>query len=274
MNMIASSKLMDALKTVGLNLYQRRIWVALLAKGSSTAGELSEIANVPRSRVYDVLQSLAERGFIVMQSAKPLRYVALPPEEALEKAKKKIEEDTKEMVRRIDMLKSSEIMQELKEIHNKGLKLIAPEEITGALKGSASINQQLSTMFKKALKKINIVTTPEDLNLLYKSHFDVLKEASKKGVEIKIATSGSEGCSEAIKTLSTIAELRYINQKEVPIDGKIVLVDGKELILGLLDTKSVHSTQDLVVWSKSEHAASNIFEPLFKVLWSHSKPIS
>jgi hypothetical protein len=149
-----------------------------------------------------------------------------------------------------------------------------PEEITGALKGNASINQQLNAMFKKALKKINIVTTPEDLNSIYKSHFDVLKEAKEKGVEIKIATSRSEGCSEAIKALSTIAELRYINQKEIPVEGKIILVDGKELMLGLLDSKSIHSSQDLVIWSKSEHAASNIFEPLFKVLWSHSKPVS
>jgi sugar-specific transcriptional regulator TrmB len=272
--MIASSKLMDALKTIGLNLYERRLWVALLAKGASTAGELSEIANVPRSRTYDVLQSLAEKGFVMVQAAKPLRYVALPPEEALEKAKKKIEENMKEAVKRIEMLKSSEFMQELKDIHKKGLKLIFPEEITGALKGNTSINQQMNAMFKKALKKINIVTTPEDLNLIYKSHFDVLKEAKEKGVEIKIATSRSEGCSEAIKALSTIAELRNVNQKEVPIEGKIVLVDGKELMFGLLDTKAIHTSQDLVIWSKSEHAASGIFEPLFKVLWSHSKPIS
>jgi sugar-specific transcriptional regulator TrmB len=270
--MIASPKLMDALKTIGLNLYERRLWVALLAKGASTAGELSEIANVPRSRTYDVLQSLAEKGFVMVQAAKPLRYVAFPPEEALERAKKKIEEDMKEVIKKIETLKSSEFMQELKDIHKKGLKLISPEEITGALKGN-SINQQLNTMFRRALKKINIITTPEDLNLIYKSHFDVLREAKEKGVEIKIATSRSEGCSEAIKALSTIAELRSVNQKEVPIEGKIVLVDGKELMFGLLDTKSIHTTQDLVIWSKSEHAASSIFEPLFKVIWNHSKPI-
>jgi fructose-specific phosphotransferase system component IIB len=101
-----------------------------------------------------------------------------------------------------------------------------------------------------------------------------LKEAKAKGVEIRIATSGSVGCNEAVKALSTIAELRSINQKEVPIEGKVFLVDGKELILGLLDTKSVHATQDLVIWTKSEHAASNVFEPLFNILWEHSKAIS
>ena len=45
--MLASSEVMDALKTIGLNLYERKLWVALLAKGVATAGELSSVANVP-----------------------------------------------------------------------------------------------------------------------------------------------------------------------------------------------------------------------------------
>ena len=47
-----------------LNLYEVKIWTALLSRGVSTAGELSDIANVPRSRSYDVLESLEKKGFI------------------------------------------------------------------------------------------------------------------------------------------------------------------------------------------------------------------
>ena len=86
--MLASQKVFDSLKGIGLNLYERKLWVALLARGTSTAGELSSMANVPRSRSYDILQSLAEKGFVVVQTAKPLKYVAIAPEEALERAKK------------------------------------------------------------------------------------------------------------------------------------------------------------------------------------------
>ncbi|MEM7823019.1 MAG: helix-turn-helix domain-containing protein, partial [Candidatus Aenigmatarchaeota archaeon] len=56
--MVASNQVLDALKSIGLNLYERKLFVALLAKGVATAAELSEIANVPRSRSYDVLESL------------------------------------------------------------------------------------------------------------------------------------------------------------------------------------------------------------------------
>lgn len=88
--MLASQKVFDSLKGIGLNLYERKLWVALLARGTSTAGELSSMATVPRSRSYDILQSLAEKGFVVVQTAKPLKYVATSPEEALERAKRKL----------------------------------------------------------------------------------------------------------------------------------------------------------------------------------------
>ncbi|RME31783.1 TrmB family transcriptional regulator, partial [Candidatus Woesearchaeota archaeon] len=68
----------------GLNLYEVKIWTALLSRGVSTAGELSDIANVPRSRSYDVLESLEKKGFIVMKIGKPIKYIAVPPEEVVE----------------------------------------------------------------------------------------------------------------------------------------------------------------------------------------------
>lgn len=39
--MIVSQAVLDELKQIGLNLYERKLWVALLSRGTSTAGELS-----------------------------------------------------------------------------------------------------------------------------------------------------------------------------------------------------------------------------------------
>jgi sugar-specific transcriptional regulator TrmB len=270
--MIGSTKVMDALKGIGLNLYERKLWVALLARGTSTAGELSEIAGVPRSRSYDILQSLAEKGFVVVQTTRPIRYVAMAPHEALERAKSKIQENTKVTLQRMDELKSSPIMKELNEIHVQGLKLISPEELTGSLRGKTSVSQQLTSMFKEAGKKINIVTTPEGLNDLLSTHLDDLKKAKEKGVQIKIATSGIEKSSDAIKAFSGVAEIRNLDPKEAPIAGRFAVVDGKELVLSLTDSKA-HATQDLAFWSKSEHAATHVLEPLFKLVWNSSKPV-
>jgi sugar-specific transcriptional regulator TrmB len=269
--MLASTKVLDALKRIGLNLYERKLWVALLSRGTSTAGELSAIAKVPRSRAYDVLQSLAEKGFVVVQTAKPIKYVAIDPEEALERAKKRQEEDFRDSQKRIDRLKKSPVMKELNQIFNKGLELILPEEITGALKGKGIITQQVNSMFRGAKKKINIVTTPEGLNEIFETHFDILKKANEKGVEIKIATQAGNKNVEAIEVLGGIAEIRHMDKKEVPLTGRFAIVDSKELVFSLTD--KVHATQDLALWSKSEHAAGSVLEPMFKLVWKNSKPV-
>jgi len=51
--MIVKEEFLNKLRQLfGLNLYEVRIWTALLSRGVSTAGELSDIGNVPRSRAY------------------------------------------------------------------------------------------------------------------------------------------------------------------------------------------------------------------------------
>jgi len=271
--MIGSSELMDALKGIGLNLYERKLWAALLAKGTATAGELSGIANVPRSRTYDVLQTLADKGFVVVQTSKPLRYVAIQPAEALEKAKKRLREKYKELENKIDRLKSSALIKELNNLHEQGLELVLPEEMTGALKGKYSVLQQMDSMFRNASSSINIVTTPAGLNDLFENHISLLKKLNEKGVKIKIATRSDKSTSDAIKALSGIAEVKNISTDELPLSGRFYVVDGQQMMMGLSDPELVHSSQDMMFWTKSEHAAKNMIEPLFDLVWKKAKSV-
>src|SRR5512136_2728450 len=82
-----------------LNLYEVKIWAALLSRGVSTAGELSDISNVPRSRSYDVLESLEKKGFVVHKLGKPIKYIAVPPAEVVERVKKNMKEEAVEKVK-------------------------------------------------------------------------------------------------------------------------------------------------------------------------------
>src|SRR3989338_6839583 len=93
-----------------LNLYEVKVWTALLSRGVSTAGELSEIGDVPRSRTYDVLESLEKKGFIVTKLGKPLNYVAVEPGEVVERAKKLVNRDAKEQVKKLEGLKGGDVL--------------------------------------------------------------------------------------------------------------------------------------------------------------------
>src|SRR3990167_7609374 len=89
--MIVKEEFLNKLRQFfGLNLYEVKIWTALLSRGVSTAGELSDIGNVPRSRAYDVLESLEKKGFVVMKLGKPIKYLAVDPKEVVERVKKLI----------------------------------------------------------------------------------------------------------------------------------------------------------------------------------------
>jgi len=271
--MLGSPQLMDALKGIGLNLYERKLWVALLAKGVATAGELSSMTNVPRSRTYDVLESLAEKGFVMLQSSRPLKYVAIPPAEALERVKNKMRMDYEAKVERIERLKNSPLLDELENIHKQGLSLVSPEDISGSLKGKYSVLQQIDSMFKTASNSVNIVTTPAGLNELYENHYNLLKNLKQKGVEIKIAARIDESCSEALTALSGIAEIRRIVDDKIPIFGKFYVVDDHQAMISLSHPES-SDIQHMMFWTKSVHTSRDILNPVFKLIWEHSIPVN
>ena len=93
--MIVKEEFLSKLRTYfSLNLYEVKIWTALLSRGVATAGELSDIANVPRSRSYDVLESLEKKGFVIMKFGKPIKYLAVQPAEVVERVKKHMKEES------------------------------------------------------------------------------------------------------------------------------------------------------------------------------------
>src|SRR3990167_1226967 len=108
----------------GLNLYEARIWTALLSRGVSTAGELSDIGNVPRSRAYDVLESLEKKGFVVMKLGKPIKYLAVEPGEVIERVKKGIQKDADVSIARLKEINNSEVLKELNVLHTQGIEFI------------------------------------------------------------------------------------------------------------------------------------------------------
>jgi sugar-specific transcriptional regulator TrmB len=263
--MVASTEVLDALKSIGLNLYERKIFVALLAKGVATAAEVSEIANVPRSRSYDILESLAEKGFVMVQPSKPIKYVALAPKEALERTKQNLRRKHDEMVERIDKMKTSSIVQELEGIFKNGLNLVQPTEMTGTLKGRYIIDRQLRSAFKEAKDTIHIMTTEQGLNDLYSKHFRILKKANRAGVKLRIMAPFGE--DSLTKAFSQIAEIKKVAKPQ----GRMAIIDGQNLLMALTNDKDVHETQDIAFWASSEHAVKSMASPLFKHVWSKGK---
>jgi sugar-specific transcriptional regulator TrmB len=266
--MVVSQKVLDALKQIGLNLYERKLWVALLSKGTSTAGELSSLAKVPHSRTYDVLETLADKGFVIVQSTKPIKYVAVIPKEAFERAKKKLREDTKVKIDRMERVEKSSEMKELEKVYKKGFKTVEPAELTGSLKGKKALEEKLESSFKNAKRNISILTTRSGLLELHKNHTDNLKKAAERGVKIRIAVPFGKERIPELEELGKYAEVKNIPEKD--ISGRFFVFDDAHALMALTD-EEVHPEEYLSFWTQSEHVSNKVLGPMFKFLWKNIK---
>ena len=171
--MIVSDEFLSKLRrSFNLNLYEVKLWTALLSRGVSTAGELSDIADVPRSRTYDVLESLERKGFVIVKAEKPIKYMAISPSEVLDRVKKRLLEETETQSQRLNKLKKSDILSELALLYKQGVEPMHPTDFSGALKGRHNLYDHLAMLTKEAQSDIILSTTEEGIVRKIRSHRD------------------------------------------------------------------------------------------------------
>ncbi|QQG39471.1 MAG: TrmB family transcriptional regulator [Candidatus Aenigmatarchaeota archaeon] len=270
---VVNQRVMDLLSMVGLNSYERKLFVTLLSKGSSNAGQLAELSGVPRSRTYDVLESLADKGFVVVQNSKPIKYVAVPPREALERAKNKHKEDYETATDRIERAKKSDSLKELEELFKTGVETVSSSDLTGSLKGRHAMHQQLESMFKKASSHVYILTSEKGFEEIAANHGNLLKNASKRGVRVRIAAPITSAGAQTAQAIRSYAEVRNTKGRK-NLEGRFAIADGKEALVALTHDEKTHPTQDTHIWSQSENLAGQLLQPMFEAIWKDAEAVN
>ena len=267
--MIVKDEFLSRLRKIfDLNLYEVKVWTALLSRGTSTAGELSNISDVPRSRTYDILESLEKKGFIVMKIGKPIKFVALKPEEVVERVKKNLMVDAKEKTKRLETLKGDEVLEELTGLFTKGIKFVEPSDLSGSLKGRQNLYNHLDMMVRDAEKTITIVTTAEGLNRKLESLMPSLDKVKKRGVKVRIAAPIDKNNIEIARELKKVAEVRNLEN----IKARFTIIDSNQLMFMLLDDEKFHPNYDVGVWINTEFFAQAL-EQMFELAWNEMKPV-
>lgn len=246
--MVGNELLNSLRRTFDLNLYEVKIWVSLLTKGVATASELSDLSNVPRSRAYDVLESLEKKGFIIMKVGKPIQYMAVKPEEVIQKFKKVVKSSAEEKVKELDNFEKTDALADLKKLYDSNANSFAPSDMSGAFKGRQSIYNQLDSMIKGANDSVFIMTSEEGLLRKATALSSTLEQAKQRGVKIKISAPIKNREDPEIKRLGELVELK--DNKNV--NARFCIVDSKDVMLMLLDDKQVSPNYDVGVWIKSE----------------------
>ncbi len=251
-----------------LNLYEVKIWTALLSRGVSTAGELSDIANVPRSRSYDVLESLEKKGFVIMKLGKPIKYIAVSPTEVVERVKKNMKIEADEKITRLENLKTTDVLGELNSLHSQGIELVEPTDLSGSLRGRHNLYNHLELTLKNAEKNVTLMTTTQGLIRKAEGLKPALEKLKKKGVSVKIAAPITKECKNAVKELAGLAEIRNTTDTK----ARFCVIDDKEVIFMVLDDKDVHPTYDIGIWVNSPFFGGAL-NNLFNVAWKGMKRV-
>ncbi|MBI4144161.1 TrmB family transcriptional regulator [Candidatus Woesearchaeota archaeon] len=266
--MIVKEEFLNKLRRYfSLNLYEVKIWAALLSRGVATAGELSDIANVPRSRSYDVLESLEKKGFVIMKLGKPIKYLAVAPNEVLERVKKNLKEDSDEKLRRLEELKKTDVLGELNLLHTQGIELVEPSDLSGSLRGRHNLYSHLESTLKNATKSVTLMTTSQGFLRKVEGLKSVFEKLKKRGVNIRIAAPLTKEAKDSLREVSTLAEVRHTDAK-----GRFCIVDGKDVVFMILDDKEVHPTYDVGIWVNSPFYAQAM-EELFDHAWGKMRPV-
>ena len=270
--MIIKEEFLSRLRKIfDLNLYEVKVWTALLSRGVSTAGELSSISDVPRSRTYDILESLEKKGFIVMRLGKPIKFVALKPDEVVERVKRNLMVEAQNKTKRLEQLKSDDVLSELNSLYSNGVKFIEPSDLSGSLRGRQNMYNHLDMMVRSAEKGVTIVTTADGLNRKFEALMPALEKAKKRGVNIRVAAPIVSGNYKIAKDISKVADVRDLSGSRM--NGRFTIVDSTQLLFMLLDDKTVHPNYDVGVWLSSDFF-SQALEQMFNQTWGQMTPLS
>lgn len=268
--MIIKDEFLSRLRKIfDLNLYEAKVWIALLSRGVSTAGELSNIGDVPRSRTYDILESLEKKGFAIMKLGKPIKFIALKPEEVVDRVKRNLVTEANEKSKRLENLKGEEVLQELNGLYTTGVKFVEPHELSGSLKGRSNIYNHLDMLMRSAEKSVIIMTSEDGLNTKFESLKGSLEKLKRKGVKIRVAAPITDKNIKVAKELSKFAEVRSVKD----IKSRFAIADGKELLFMVLNDEEVHPSYDVGIWVNTPFF-SRTLEQMFEAGWKDMVPMN
>ncbi len=253
--MLVQQELINKVKDYfDLNIYETKVWLALLGKGIASAGEIASISRVPRSRTYDVLESLEKKGFAIIKLGKPVKYIGIKPKIILEKLKNNVRKHAEDRIVSLSNVKETEEFVKLEELYRGGISPVKREDVSAALKGKSNISEHLKEIFLNAKKEVIICTNAEEIiskAKIFQQTFKILKNAN---IKIKIALSGD---ADLIKEIEKKFEMKI---KKININAKFFIIDKQEILFYL--SKNTEK-EDVAIWLNSEffvQAFAGLFE--------------
>ena len=255
--MSLSDKARKALEKVGLTSYEIKTYSALLKTGQINASDLSQKSGVPYSKIYEVLGTLEEKGWIGSDESRPTQYFAKPPATAIENARQTREVEFKN--------NESTILKELTPLYEQSGTSERPD--IWVLSGVVNIASKILEMVDSCRNEV-LIAIPKVAEDLAKEALPKLRLLHDRGIDITILVSEDVN-SETLKALSRVAKVKI---KKGLFGGGIISDKRYVVILLGEDLGSSGSVEAVAIWADHSGLAGFARE-YFEYLLKESKDV-
>jgi sugar-specific transcriptional regulator TrmB len=209
-----------------LGEYEIEAYLTVLEHGQLTASEIADRTDIPQPRVYDTVRSLSDRGLVELRESRPMKIIAIDPEEAFE-----------------DVQDSLTTM-----VDELGSRYTAPARDTEAVtlvKSRSTILRYLEEVIEAADYELTLSLTP-DLLARFEDHLQA-KLAEHVTVELLVAPAAE--VPREFDYASVATEVRTRRGITTPV---IAVADGEYSIYATQDALREDQDRYGVIFNRSE----------------------
>lgn len=247
---------------IGLNAYESRSYLVLVGHPKFKALELAARAHVPRQKIYEVLDSLVEKGFAQVIQEKTKLFSAVEPEIAishyLARRSQALERELHEQSRL-----ALGLVDDLNSAYSEG------QEGKGGLEPLRIVSDpgQIAAHYRRMLSEVGreyleFVGPPYAIDPL---EDQLLAEARQRGVSCQILVAAS-GPEQSFQERVEAYRQQGVEVRTLPtLPMKLAIVDGRSGLFAMLDPVVTRPTWTAVVF---EHAGmAEAMTNLFRQYW-------
>ncbi|QSX00783.1 TrmB family transcriptional regulator [Haloterrigena alkaliphila] len=227
-----------ALEELGLTEYEARCFVALTRISTGTAKEISQVADVPRSRVYDTIERLDRKGLVNVQQSEPREYMAV----SVETACRRIREDYDSRINAAENALGN--LESPEEADDEGMWAITQHE---------HVTDRVVTFLDDAEETVHYLVPATDV--AERPIVDGLTSAADRGVAVSIEVPTDdyrEEFSESVPQTEITASSALQSTSEVFSEwpAQLLMVDQESIVAaGIKESGLPDVTNQVAVWT-------------------------
>lgn len=237
-SMPTGDEAVQLLEELGLTEYEARCFVGLSRVPKASAKEISDLSEVPRSRVYDAVERLHRRGLVDVQQSEPRQYRALSKDAALEILREEYDSTLNAAEEALSGLRRSEHLEE------EGVWAIADHD---------HVTNRIGSLIEDGEDEVYVLVV--DDGLLDRKLYDLLSAAAGRRMTV-IVELPSEDAKERIEeeVPSAKAAVTTLANDPAKLEGKwlgrIVMVDRRSVLISALTDETLPGRRtETAIWA-------------------------